>query len=275
MNSISGASPVVWLLLSVAVFSAATGCSKRAVSSAGDQAAALSEPAPPAPAEPGTPDQMAAVPEPAPSPIPAEREFTPPTQPETPAEPAPSQPEPPAPAGVVPPEVRPDTPAAAVAPTEETAPPAALAEPTAPPAAPAEPPPPAAAPPVPPAPAPAASPEPVPSPRVGELSDIFFDFDRYTIRQDAQPVLESDADWIKQSPARTILIEGHCDERGTEAYNLVLGEKRAKAARQYLLDLGVAASRLKIVSLGKMRPFCKQHTEDCYQSNRRAHFVPQ
>lgn len=105
------------------------------------------------------------------------------------------------------------------------------------------------------------------------LIDVFFDFDQFTLRSDARSTLESNAGWIKSSSAKSILIEGHCDERGTEAYNLVLGEKRAKSAKRYLEDLGVTASRLKIVSYGKTRPFCKERDETCYQSNRRAHFV--
>jgi peptidoglycan-associated lipoprotein len=107
------------------------------------------------------------------------------------------------------------------------------------------------------------------------LGDIFFDFDQYTIRRDARPVLEADAAWIKNAMAKSILIEGHCDERGTQAYNLVLGEKRARSTKRYLEDLGVSASRLKIVSFGEIRPFCKEHDELCYQKNRRAHFVAQ
>jgi len=107
------------------------------------------------------------------------------------------------------------------------------------------------------------------------LSDIFFDFDQYTIRGDAQPFLEADAVWIKNASGKSILIEGHCDERGTEAYNLVLGEKRARSTKRYLEDLGVSTSRMKIVSFGEVRPFCKEHDESCYQKNRRAHFVAQ
>jgi peptidoglycan-associated lipoprotein len=107
------------------------------------------------------------------------------------------------------------------------------------------------------------------------LSDIFFDFDQYTIRRDGQPVLEADAVWLKNAVGKSILIEGHCDERGTQAYNLVLGEKRARSTKRYLEDLGVSASRLKIVSFGEIRPFCKEHDESCYQKNRRAHFVAQ
>lgn len=105
------------------------------------------------------------------------------------------------------------------------------------------------------------------------LGDIFFDFDQYAIRRDAQPVLEADAAWIKSAAAKSILIEGHCDERGTQAYNLVLGEKRARSTKRYLEDLGVPMSRLKTISYGEMRPFCKELDETCYQKNRRAHFV--
>jgi peptidoglycan-associated lipoprotein len=110
---------------------------------------------------------------------------------------------------------------------------------------------------------------------ISQVADIFFDFDRYAIRRDAQPVLEGNAIWMKKMPGKSVLIEGHCDERGTQAYNLVLGEKRARSTKHYLEDLGVPASRLKIVSYGEMRPFCKEHDEDCYQKNRRAHFVVQ
>ena len=106
-----------------------------------------------------------------------------------------------------------------------------------------------------------------------DLGDIFFDFDQYAIRKDAQPVLEADAAWMKSAAAKSVLIEGHCDERGTQAYNLVLGEKRARSTKRYLEDLGVSGSRLKIISYGEIRPFCKERDETCYQKNRRAHFV--
>lgn len=109
----------------------------------------------------------------------------------------------------------------------------------------------------------------------GGLADIFFDFDQYTIKQEAQPTLEADAVWLKDVAGKSILIEGHCDERGTEAYNLVLGEKRARSTKRYLEDLGVSASRMKIISFGEIRPFCQEHDEICYQKNRRAHFVTQ
>ncbi|MBI3807672.1 MAG: peptidoglycan-associated lipoprotein Pal [Nitrospirae bacterium] len=105
------------------------------------------------------------------------------------------------------------------------------------------------------------------------LGDVFFDYDRFQIRKDAMPVLDANAGWLRASGSKTVLIEGHCDERGTVAYNLVLGEKRARATKQYLQDLGVPASQLQITSYGETRPFCKQQNEDCYQQNRRAHFV--
>jgi len=105
------------------------------------------------------------------------------------------------------------------------------------------------------------------------LGDVFFDYDRFQIRKDAMPVLDANAGWLRASGSKTVLIEGHCDERGTVAYNLVLGEKRARAAKQYLQDLGVPTSQLQITSYGEARPFCKQQNEVCYQQNRRAHFV--
>jgi peptidoglycan-associated lipoprotein len=105
------------------------------------------------------------------------------------------------------------------------------------------------------------------------LGDIYFDFDQFVIRTDALPVIEANAVWIKSMPGKSVLIEGHCDERGTQAYNLVLGEKRARSAKRYLEDLGVPGSRLKIISYGEIRPFCKGRNEQCYQLNRRAHFV--
>ena len=132
--------------------------------------------------------------------------------------------------------------------------------------------------PAPPAPEPAplvSEPAVVPVPPVAELSDVFFDFDRFTIRSDARASLETDAVVLKTQSDRKIMIEGHCDERGTGAYNLVLGERRAQAVRKYLQDLGVPASQIKIVSYGKERPFCTEHSEDCWQSNRRAHFTKQ
>lgn len=105
------------------------------------------------------------------------------------------------------------------------------------------------------------------------LGDIYFDFDRYAIRRDAEPVLEANAAWMRQEPGKSVVIEGHCDERGTLAYNLVLGEQRARSAKRYLEDLGIPGSRLQIVSYGEVRPVCREHDEGCWKRNRRAHFV--
>jgi peptidoglycan-associated lipoprotein len=122
------------------------------------------------------------------------------------------------------------------------------------------------------APAPLAQP-PMPQAKpVPELSDVFFDFDRFVIRDDARSGLETNAGLLKSQSSEKFLIEGHCDERGTSAYNLVLGERRAQATAQYLRDLGVPSSQMQITSYGKERPFCTEHSEACWQSNRRAHF---
>jgi peptidoglycan-associated lipoprotein len=116
--------------------------------------------------------------------------------------------------------------------------------------------------------------QPAPQARpIQGLSDIFFDFDRFVIRDDARSGLESNAALLKSRSGEKILIEGHCDERGTGAYNLVLGERRAQAAARYLQDLGVSSSQMQITSYGKERPFCEEHSEACWQSNRRAHFT--
>ncbi len=127
--------------------------------------------------------------------------------------------------------------------------------------------------PVAPAPPAAPAPEPTPPAPAAELTDVFFDFDRFTIRGEARASLETDAGIIKSQPGAKFLIEGHCDERGTGAYNLVLGERRAQAVRQYLQDLGVSPSQMQITSYGKERPFCTEHSEACWQSNRRAHIT--
>ena len=105
------------------------------------------------------------------------------------------------------------------------------------------------------------------------LRDVFFGYDSFAISEEGRQALARNAEWIKTNPGSQLKIEGHCDERGTSAYNLVLGEKRAKAARNYLVELGVSANRLGVVSYGKERPFCKDHSEACYAQNRRGHVV--
>ncbi len=118
---------------------------------------------------------------------------------------------------------------------------------------------------------PPAAPPPAPGPLA--LVDVYFDYDQFVIRSDARAVLEANARSLKAENSRKLLIEGYCDERGTVEYNLVLGERRAQTAKQYLQDLGVPSSRIQITSYGKEKPFCLDHSEACWQSNRRAHFV--
>jgi peptidoglycan-associated lipoprotein len=120
--------------------------------------------------------------------------------------------------------------------------------------------------------------QPVTQPSVSELfdqnvKDAFFDFNKSDIREDAREALTKDAEFLRSYPQVHVSIEGHCDERGSEEYNLGLGERRAQAAKNYLLSLGVSADRVETMSWGKERPFCSDHTEDCWQQNRRAHFV--
>ena len=105
------------------------------------------------------------------------------------------------------------------------------------------------------------------------IQDVFFEFDSWAITQEGKQVLEKSADWLGDKPATTLLIEGHCDERGTQAYNIVLGKKRAGAIRDYLIELGVDSSRLALISYGHDKPFCSDPTETCYQLNRRGHLL--
>ena len=104
------------------------------------------------------------------------------------------------------------------------------------------------------------------------LKDVFFDFDKYDIRPTDAKTLDTNAAWLKSND-NLVLIEGHCDERGTNEYNLALGERRAKAAMNYLVAQGVQASRITIISYGKERPTCTEHSESCWAQNRRAHFL--
>lgn len=105
------------------------------------------------------------------------------------------------------------------------------------------------------------------------LQDAFFDFNQYTIREDAKKLLGENVQWSRSNPTTHIQIEGHADDRGTNEYNLTLGEKRAQAAKRYLVSMGVDTDRISIISYGEERPFCKEAREGCYQKNRRAHFV--
>lgn len=105
-----------------------------------------------------------------------------------------------------------------------------------------------------------------------QLRPVFFDFDKYALGEEARGALNANGRMLKDAPAVRVLIEGHCDERGTSQYNLALGEKRAQVARNYLMDLGVAGSRIEIVSYGKERPFAGGHDDAAWSQNRRAHF---
>ena len=103
--------------------------------------------------------------------------------------------------------------------------------------------------------------------------DIYFDFDKYAIREVDQEALKRHAKWFNENQRYVALIEGHCDEVGTEEYNLALGERRASAVRQYLVHLGVRADRIKTVSYGEAYPLDPASTQEAYAKNRRAHFV--
>ena len=108
---------------------------------------------------------------------------------------------------------------------------------------------------------------------VSSINDIFFDFDKYIIRDNLKKTLMDNSNLLKGRQLKKIVIEGHCDERGTTDYNLALGERRADATKRYLSSLGVDSSKIFIITFGKEKPFCKEHNEDCWQNNRRAHFV--
>ena len=135
----------------------------------------------------------------------------------------------------------------------------------------------------PPAPAPSVTPVPAPAPAqppapkefvaADVLKDIHFDFDKYDIRPGDAKILDANAGWMKANPKYLVLIEGHADERGTNEYNLALGERRAKATLSYLVSQGVQASRVTLISYGEERPQCTEKTEACWARNRRAHFL--
>jgi peptidoglycan-associated lipoprotein len=105
------------------------------------------------------------------------------------------------------------------------------------------------------------------------LQDAFFDFDDYSLRQDAKTVLDNNSKYLERSGKVNVIIEGHCDERGSVEYNLALGEKRARAAKEYLVSYGIAGGRVTTISYGKERPFDPGHDESAWAQNRRAHFV--
>jgi peptidoglycan-associated lipoprotein len=162
----------------------------------------------------------------------------------------------------------PPPPSVSSATSVSTPPASSTATPAAPPAAMA-PPSPAATPPPPPRPAPPAR-DFVDN---SNVKDVYFDFDKYNIRPDAARTLEENATWLKSNPSVDVLIEGHCDERGTNEYNLALGERRARSTVNYLVSQGIQAGRLTIISYGEERPVCREPNEGCWSRNRRAHFL--
>ena len=105
------------------------------------------------------------------------------------------------------------------------------------------------------------------------LTDVFFAFDSIELTGESRGALQKNAEFMKRRQSAAVLIEGHADSRGTNEYNLALGERRAGAVRDYMVSLGIAAARIKIVSKGEEQPFCREETEACWQQNRRGHFV--
>src|SRR5258706_11346543 len=111
------------------------------------------------------------------------------------------------------------------------------------------------------------------TPADSALKEVYFEFASYNLSTDARATLKNSADWLKKNPAVRVELEGHCDERGTNEYNLALGAKRAQAAKDYLLSLGIPAERLSTTSYGAEIPVCREHSEDCWAKNRRDRFV--
>ena len=106
-----------------------------------------------------------------------------------------------------------------------------------------------------------------------ENQDIFFDYDSYDLSAEAKQLLNDKAQYMTQHPEVMIIVEGHCDERGSSAYNLALGEKRGRSCEQYLIAMGVSPQRIEVVSYGEEKPLVLGHTEEAYAANRRAHFI--
>jgi len=111
------------------------------------------------------------------------------------------------------------------------------------------------------------------TPASSPLKDTFFGFDRYELSDAARAALKANAEWLKANPSARVQIEGHCDERGAEDYNMALGAKRAQAAMDFIATLGIPKDRLSTVSYGEEVPSCKEHVESCWEKNRRARFV--
>ncbi|MBI5746181.1 MAG: peptidoglycan-associated lipoprotein Pal [Nitrospirae bacterium] len=105
------------------------------------------------------------------------------------------------------------------------------------------------------------------------IEDIYFDFDKYLIKEDYVEIIKKDAEWLSSNPNTKVLIEGLADDRGTTEYNLALGERRAQSVKKHLIALGVEPFRINTISYGEEKPVCKEHTEECWWKNRKAHFA--
>jgi peptidoglycan-associated lipoprotein len=121
-------------------------------------------------------------------------------------------------------------------------------------------------------------PPPPPQPSIGELfarevQDAYFDYNKADIRADARGALTKTADFLRRYPEVKVTVEGHCDDRGSEEYNLGLGDRRATSVKKYMVSLGIAEERIRTMSYGKEHPFCTEHNEACWQQNRRGHFI--
>ncbi len=112
---------------------------------------------------------------------------------------------------------------------------------------------------------------------LARIEDAYFDYDRASLRPDAMKALEADStelrDILKNYPDYKLTIQGHCDERGSEEYNIALGDRRADSAKEYLVQIGIPSAQLNVISYGKERPVCREHDEACWQRNRRIHIV--
>ena len=107
----------------------------------------------------------------------------------------------------------------------------------------------------------------------GMFADVHFDFDKYDIKDADKPTLKNIASWMTKNGSAKLMVEGHCDERGTNEYNLALGDRRAKAVKDYLVSLAVPSAKIETIIYGEEKPLCKEQTEECWAKNRRGHFV--
>jgi peptidoglycan-associated lipoprotein len=107
----------------------------------------------------------------------------------------------------------------------------------------------------------------------GMFEDVLFDYDKYDVKEKYRAEMQSVAAWLTKNSSATLSVEGHCDDRGTNEYNLALGDRRSKSVKDFLVSLGVPSSRIEIISYGEEKPLCTEQTEECWAKNRRAHFV--